>query len=160
MGSRTYSTHEDEHMQIGERERTQLFPRHEGPSVLPNSPFFTRLLRHAHRKRIAIRDRNLGITKTYGDVLADALAIRSMVERSLSSEVLQSLKRGERVFIGVLAAGGYEFSVAMAAALALGAAVVPMSESNVSTTLCSQLGIKFNREPQPSQIHQKKSLIL
>ncbi|KAK3720803.1 hypothetical protein LTR37_003466 [Vermiconidia calcicola] len=48
----------------------------------------------------------------------------------LSLSVLQSLRAGDEVFIGVLAAGGYEFTVAMVAALAIGAAVVPMSVAN------------------------------
>ena len=111
------------------RDRTHLFPTHHGPNVLPNSPFFTKLLRHAHRGRVAVRDRNdQDVSKSYGNLLADALALRSVMERILSSEVMTRLKRGDEVYIGVLAAGGYEFSVAMVTALAIGAAVVPMSE--------------------------------
>ena len=109
-------------------ERTSLFPRHEGPNVLPNSPFFTRLLRHAHRNRLAIRDRGLNISKTYCEVLSDALGVREQLRRILSDDHLAKLRRGEEVFVGVLAAGGYEFTIAMLAVLALGAAVVPMSK--------------------------------
>ena len=111
-------------------DRTHLFPSHEGFNVLPNSPFFTRLLRHAHRKRIAVRDRNdQDIRKTYGDVLSDALALRSIAEQTLSHSTRRKLKRGEEVYIGILAAGGYDFTVAMIAVLAMGAAAVPMSKS-------------------------------
>ena len=115
------------------RDRTQIFPSHDGPNVLPNSPFFTKLLRHAHRRRVAVRDRNHGdISKTYGELLADALALRLTLERRLSSETLVRLKSGDEIFVGILAAGGYDFTVAIVAVLAIGAAVVPMSESDVS----------------------------
>ena len=110
-------------------DRTYLFPSHEGPNILPNSPFFTKLLRHAHRRRVAIRDRNHDdVPKTYGELLSDALALRSVMESKLSSDIRAKLRRGDEVYIGVLAAGGYEFAVAMIAVLAIGAAVVPMSE--------------------------------
>jgi malonyl-CoA/methylmalonyl-CoA synthetase len=110
-------------------DRTHLFPSHEGFNVLPNSPFFTRLLRHAHRERIAVRDRNdQDIRKSYGDVLSDALALRLVVEQALRDGTRAKLKRGEEVYVGILAAGGYEFTVAMIAVLAMGAAAVPMSK--------------------------------
>ena len=112
-----------------DRDRTYLLPSHEGPNVLPNSPFFTKLVRHAHRKRVAVRDRNHeDVSKTYGELLSDALALRSVMERKLSSDIRTKLRRGDEVYIGILAAGGYEFAVAMVAVLAIGAAVVPMSE--------------------------------
>ena len=118
-------------------DRTHLFPSHEGFNVLPNSPFFTRLLRHAHRERIAVRDRNdQDIRKTYGDVLSDALALRSIIEQTLSDSSRIRLKRGEEVYIGILAAGGYDFTVAMIAVLAMGAAAVPMSKSVEFIYLC------------------------
>ncbi|KAK5727762.1 hypothetical protein LTR17_012524 [Elasticomyces elasticus] len=111
-------------------DRTDMFPKHEGSHVLPNSPFFTKLLRHAHRERVAVRDLALGVTKTYGDALSDALSLRTTIERTLDADTLSRLKAGDEVFIGVLAAGGYEFTVAMLAALAIGAAVVPMTVHN------------------------------
>ena len=119
------------------KDRTNLFLPHKGSNILPNSPFFTRLLRHAHRRRIAIRDRNgQDFSKTYGDLLSDALALRSVLQRRLSREVLKRLKLDDEVYIGVLAAGGYEFAVAMIAVLAIGAAAVPMSESDGSKVDC------------------------
>ena len=110
-------------------DRASLFPSHDGSNVLPNSPFFTKLLRHAHQGRIAIRDHNYqNVSKTYADLLADALALRATIEKRLRAEVVASLKCGDEVYIGVLAAGGYEFAVATIATLAVGAAVVPMGE--------------------------------
>lgn len=112
-------------------DRTDLFPSHEGLNVLPNNPFLLRLLRHAHHGRVAISDRNSqDVSKTYGDLLRDALVVRSALQQQLSNEVQEKLKRGEEVYIGVLAAGSYQFAVAMVAGLAIGAAVVPMSVAN------------------------------
>lgn len=110
-------------------DRTQLYGPHQGYNVLPNDPFFARLLRHASRGRILVRDLELGCTKTYGDALADAVALRSRMEKQLSPDAKRRLNNGEEVFFGVLAPGGYEFTVAVLAVLATGAAVVPMSKS-------------------------------
>lgn len=107
-------------------DRTAIVPSHTGPLILPNSPFFGKLLRHARRDRLAIRDVVLGVEKTYEDLLADALTLRAKLEKELSDEAKSGLAAQQEVFVGVLAAGGYEFAVAIVAALALGAAVVPM----------------------------------
>jgi malonyl-CoA/methylmalonyl-CoA synthetase len=107
-------------------DRTQIVPSHEGPHVLPNNPLFTRLLRHAHKNRLAIKDQPLGVSKTYGELLDAVLGFREVVREALPSEVKEQLSRGDEVYVGVLAAGGYEFTVAVLTVLALGAAVVPM----------------------------------
>ncbi|CEI38441.1 unnamed protein product [Fusarium venenatum] len=107
-------------------DRTQMVPFHDGPHVLPNNPLFTRLLRHAHRNYLAITDRELGVSKTYGELLDTVLAFREVVRAALPSEVIDQLSNGEEVYVGVLSAGGYEFTVAVLTVLALGAAVVPM----------------------------------
>ena len=100
--------------------------------MLPNNPLFIRLLRHAYRDRIAVRDRNdQDISKTYGELICDALAVRNTLQQKLSHDVQARLKRGEEVYVGVLAAGSYQFAVAMIAGLAIGAAVVPMSKHTV-----------------------------
>lgn len=109
-------------------DRTLLFPAHEGDNVLPNDPFFAKLLRHAARGRNMVQDLELGVTKTYGDALADAVALRARIKTQLTPTAIRRLRQGEEVYIGVLAAGGYEFAVAVLAVLALGAAVVPMSK--------------------------------
>lgn len=109
-------------------ERTDFAPSHDGSHVFPNSPLFSKLLRHARRNRIAIKDKQLGLTRTYGELLDAVLSFREVVQACLASEVRAKLSRGEEVYIGVLAAGGYEFTVAVLTILALGAAVVPMCE--------------------------------
>jgi len=107
-------------------DRALLVPSHEGPNVLPNSPFWGRLLRNARRNRTAIRDIDLGLEKTYTQILSDTLAFRAVVARSVPAATLNEIRSGGEVYIGVLAAGGYEFTVAVLAVLALGAAFVPM----------------------------------
>jgi malonyl-CoA/methylmalonyl-CoA synthetase len=47
-------------------DRSELVPSHTGPNVLPNSPLFGKLLRHARRERVALRDLGLNVEKTYG----------------------------------------------------------------------------------------------
>ncbi|PVH87406.1 acetyl-CoA synthetase-like protein [Cadophora sp. DSE1049] len=108
-------------------DRTQLLPSHEGYNVFPNTPLFSRLLRHASRGRIAVRDDNFGTEKSYTQLLSDVLAVRQILRDRLSDEVLSRLQNGEEVYIGVLALGGYEYTVAMLAVVATGAAMVPMT---------------------------------
>jgi malonyl-CoA/methylmalonyl-CoA synthetase len=109
-------------------DRTTLVPLHTGPHVFPNNYLFSKLLRHARRNRLAIRDVNIGIEKTYGQLLSDVLSLRAHLEVSLPEKVLESIRKGDEVYIGVLSEGGYEFAVAVLTVLALGAAVVPMSK--------------------------------
>jgi malonyl-CoA/methylmalonyl-CoA synthetase len=106
-------------------------PPHTGPNVLPNTPMLSQLLRHAGSGRIAIRDLVMGVEKTYAELLSDALNLRNVVAESLSPSVKSAIANGEEVFVGVLAAGGYEYAVAVLAIMALGAAIVPMSESDL-----------------------------
>lgn len=112
-------------------QRTDFAPSHDGAPVLPNSPLFSKLLRHARRNRMAIKDKQLDLTRTYGELLDAVLSFREVVQASLPTEVNAKLLRGGEVYIGVLAAGGYEFTVAVLTVLALGAAVVPMCESSI-----------------------------
>jgi len=109
-------------------DRTLFTPPHRGKTVLPNTPFFTQVLRNAHRNRLAIRDDNAGLEKSYAQLLIDALNLRVKISDALPEEVVTRLKNEEEVFIGILAPGGYEYAVAMFAVLALGAAIVPMSK--------------------------------
>lgn len=115
-------------------DRTQFVPSHVGDNVLPNLPFFHKLLRYAQRKplRTAIRDVNAGVEKTYNDVLSDALTLRGQMEKTLSPETLQDLADDKEVYIGLLAPGGYEYTVGFVAVIALGAAVVPMGKSKTT----------------------------
>lgn len=117
-------------------DRTQFVPSHVGENVLPNLPFFHKLLRYAQRRpsRLAVRDVNAGMEKTYHDVLSDALALRGQLEKTLSSETLRELAEDREVYIGLLASGGYEYTVGFVAIIALGAAVVPMGKSKKTET--------------------------
>ncbi|KAH7354969.1 hypothetical protein BKA65DRAFT_581645 [Rhexocercosporidium sp. MPI-PUGE-AT-0058] len=95
--------------------------------VLPNTPLFSRLLRHASRGRSAVRDDDFGVEKSYTELLSDVLAIRKVLQDVLSQEVLVRLRNEKEVYTGVLAPGGYEYTVAMLAVIAIGAATVPMT---------------------------------
>lgn len=107
-------------------DRMTLFPEHRGLDVFPNTPIFSKLLRHVYKDRIAIRDLNLAIERSYGQLLSDTLSLRRTLQGCLSMEILQKIDKGEEIYVGVLAHRGYEFAVAMLAILALGAAAVPM----------------------------------
>lgn len=113
-------------------DRTSFIPAHVGYNVLPSYQFFHKLLRHAQKKpqRLSIRDVRAGLEKTFHDVLSDALAVRSELEKLLSPDTLRELSQDREVFIGLLAPGGYEYTVGFVAILALGAAVVPMGKSS------------------------------
>lgn len=137
-------------------DRTQFVPSHVGENVLPNLPFFHKLLRYAQRKpsRTAVRDVNAGVEKTYHDVLSDALAVRSELERTLSHETLQGLAEDQEVYIGLLAPGGYEYAVGFIAIVALGAAVVPMGEFLIQPRPRTRL------IPSSCRASRRRSLIL
>jgi malonyl-CoA/methylmalonyl-CoA synthetase len=64
---------------------------------------------------------------THLQLLTDVLALRQRLLTSLSSHVRSALDRREEIYIAVLAPGGYEYTVAMLAALATNAAVVPLT---------------------------------
>lgn len=111
-------------------DRTDHTPAHRGDTVLPNSPFFSQLLRHGHYLRQpAIRDLNLGgLEKIYAELLSDVIRFKTVLQKHLPSHVLEQLRADkEEICIGVLAAGGYEYVVGVLAVLAIGAAVVPMT---------------------------------
>lgn len=110
-------------------DRTLHVPEHKGRNILPCHPLFNRLVRFAHAvpPRLCVRDVNTGIEATHLQLLTDVLAFRERVWEGLGDGVKQALDRREDVYIAILAPGGYEFTVAILAALALGAAVVPMT---------------------------------
>ena len=86
-------------------DRIRLVPPHIGPHVLPNDPLFAKLLRHARRHRIAIRDNAIKVEKSYGDLLADVLAYRAFLESSLDIKTLDSLERNDEVYIRGVSSG-------------------------------------------------------
>ncbi|KAJ6143917.1 hypothetical protein N7471_003370 [Penicillium samsonianum] len=110
-------------------DRTLFIPPHVGDNVLPNLPFFHRLLRYAQRKPspIVVRDLVADMEKTYHHLVSDVLAFRKVLESSLSHEARRDLIADKEVYIGLLAPGGYEYTVGFIAILAIGAAVVPMA---------------------------------
>ena len=115
---------------VNSSDRVNFVPPHTGPEIFPNSPLFSRLLRFAHQKppRLVVRDDRLGVEKTHIQLLTDVLALRTALRAILPPAILSNVDSGVETYIGVLAAGGYEYAVAVLAVLALGAAVVPMSE--------------------------------
>ena len=104
-------------------------PRQEQDDTLPNTLLFHALLRFANRspQRIAIRDVNLGIERTYAQLLPDVLSLRRQIRSQLSAATLEKLREEQEIYIANLAPGGYEYTVAFLAILALGAAAVPLS---------------------------------
>ncbi|KAK5715566.1 hypothetical protein LTR15_010211 [Elasticomyces elasticus] len=110
-------------------DRTLYIPRHVGRNIFPCHSLFSRLIRFAHANppRLCIRDDNSGQEATHIQLLSDVLTLRERVWNQLSSATRAALDRNGEVYIAVLAAGGYEYTVAMLAVLALGAAVVPMT---------------------------------
>jgi len=90
---------------------------------------FSRLLRYASRTpaRIAIDDVRSKHQRTHLELLSDVLALRETVSNTLDPDTLAALHRRDEVYIAIVAAGGYEYTVAMLTVLALGAAAVPIS---------------------------------
>lgn len=104
-------------------------PHQEQDNSFPNILLFNTLLRFANRgaQRTAIRDVNFGIERTYSQLLPDVLALRRHIRNQLSTAILTKLREEQEVYIAILAPGGYQYTVAFLAILALGAAAVPLS---------------------------------
>jgi malonyl-CoA/methylmalonyl-CoA synthetase len=124
---------------VGIDDRTCFVPKHQGRNVLPNTPLFSRILRFAHQsERIAIKDPLIGFAASYIQLLTDVLHLRNLLRNSLGSVILEQLGKGEEVFITILGEGGYEFTVAFFAIVAVGAVVVPLCKLNSVFRGCSQ----------------------
>ncbi|KAH7094491.1 hypothetical protein FB567DRAFT_542932 [Paraphoma chrysanthemicola] len=110
-------------------DRSFMVPSHAGYNILPNTPLFSRLLRYAGRtpRRIAIDDVRSNHQRTHLELLSDVLALRETILNTIDAGTLEALDRREEVYIAIVAAGGYEYTVAMLAVLALGAAAVPIT---------------------------------
>ena len=133
-------------------DRTLFIPPHAGDNVLPNLPFFHKLLRYAQRKPspIVVRDLVAGVEKTYHHLVLDVLAFRKVLEGSLSHEARRDLIADKEVYIGLLAPGGYEYTVGFITILAIGAAVVPMGKLQHSR------GRRIANDQQLPHCQQKK----
>ena len=110
-------------------DRTLYVPQHTGHNIFPCHSLFARLVRFAHQSppRLCVRDDNAGHEATHIQLLSDVLHLRSRIWRNLNPDVRHALEQRQEVYIAVLASGGYEYTVAMLAVLALGAAVVPLT---------------------------------
>ncbi|KAF1921888.1 hypothetical protein BDU57DRAFT_510915 [Ampelomyces quisqualis] len=58
---------------------------------------------------------------------SDVLSLREIVLNTADTATLEALECRDEVYIVIVTAGGYEYSVAMLAVLALGAAAVPIT---------------------------------
>jgi malonyl-CoA/methylmalonyl-CoA synthetase len=87
------------------------------------------LLRFAGRipARIAIDDVRSKHQRTHLELLSDVLALRRTISNALDPATSEALRQRDEVYIAIVAAGGYEYAVAMLAVLALGAAAVPIT---------------------------------
>jgi malonyl-CoA/methylmalonyl-CoA synthetase len=94
-----------------------------------SQPLFSRLLRFASRTpaRIAIDDVRSKQQRTHLELLSDVLALRETILNTLDPATIEALERREEVYLAIVAGGGYEYTVAMLAVLALGAAAVPIT---------------------------------
>jgi malonyl-CoA/methylmalonyl-CoA synthetase len=61
------------------------------------------------------------------ELLSDVLLLRHTILNTLDATTLEALERQDEIYIALVAAGGYEYTVAMLAVLALGAAVIPLA---------------------------------
>ena len=108
-------------------DRVQYVPKHYGLHVFPDLLYFSRLIRLAYKEDlIAVKDLTFGYTATYSQLLTDALHFRNVLRRTLSPAVVKRIDSNEEVFINLLGPGGYEFTVAFLALMALGAVIVPI----------------------------------
>ncbi|KAL5359669.1 hypothetical protein BJX96DRAFT_164609 [Aspergillus floccosus] len=103
-------------VEVGEFDRMDFVPFHEGPEVLPHDLLFHKLhFTAASNDRPAIVDRKTGYTATYRQLVSDIVP-----------ETIEALRREREVSI-LLWSAGYEFTVSFFAVLALGAIAVPLS---------------------------------
>ena len=109
-------------------DKSNFAPRHIGPNVFPNFYFFSRLVRLAHKRQLlAVRDVTFGYQANYQQLLTDVLHFRNVLYQTLDASVRAKVDRDEEVFVNLLGPGGYEFTVAFLALMALGAVIVPIS---------------------------------
>ncbi len=111
-------------------DRVQYVSRHSGPHVFPDLLYFSRLIRLAYKEDlIAVKDLTFGYTASYAQLLTDALHFRNVLRRALNPAVVERIDNSEEVFVNLLGPGGYEFTVAFLALMALGAVIVPICMS-------------------------------
>ena len=133
---------------IDPADRDTFAPKHLGPNVFPNFLYWGRLVRLAHKHQLlAVRDITFGYTATYQQLLTDVLHYRNLIHSRLDRETQARLDRDEEVFVNVLGPGGYEFTVAFLALMALGIVIVPISpdlpvkEAKYFATKCTSVAV-------------------
>ena len=108
-------------------DRIRYVPKHVGKLVFPDLLYFSRLIRLAYREDlIAVKDLTFGYTASYAELLTDALHFRNVLRRTLTPAVVERIDNNEEIFVNLLGPGGYEFTVAFLALMALGAVIVPI----------------------------------
>ena len=118
----------------------EFVPRHTGPNVFPNFLLFSRLVRLAHKEHLtAVRDLTFGYTASYARLLTDVLHFRNVLRLTLDPAVIRRLETGDEVFVNLLGPGGYEFTIAFLALIALGAVIVPICKSSGANKLNEKL---------------------
>lgn len=115
-------------MSLPSDDRCSYAPKHQGSNIFPNFFYFSKLVRLAHKPNLlAVKDITFGYTATYRQLLTDVLHFRNILRQTLDASVIAKIDRDEEVFMNLLGPGGYEFTVAFLALMALGAVVVPIS---------------------------------
>lgn len=76
-----------------------------------------------------IKDPTAGYAASHIQLLTDVLCLRNLLQAKLDKSALEQLRAGAEIFINVLGSGGYEFTVAFFAIVAIGAVIVPLGRS-------------------------------
>ncbi|ETN40919.1 uncharacterized protein HMPREF1541_05199 [Cyphellophora europaea CBS 101466] len=129
-------------------DRDSYAPKHVGPNVFPNFLYWGRLVRLAHKQHlVAVRDVTFGYTASYQQLLTDVLHFRNHLRSRMDASTLSRIDSDQEVFANVLGPGGYEFTVAFLALVALGVVVVPISmdlpvkEATYFATKCKSVAV-------------------
>lgn len=134
-------------MSLKPDDRCAFKPKHQGPNTFPNFPYWPRLIRLAHKDLLAVRDIKFGYTATYQQLVTDVLHFRNIVNSRLSQKTRSRLDQGDEVCVILLGPGGYEFTIAFLAMMALGVVIVPISpdlpvkEANYFATKSRSVGV-------------------
>lgn len=100
----------------------------------PEDPFFSKLLAAAERrgKTTIIHEKADGVKANYNQLLHDVHELRKELQSRLGDELLnpKGMVKQDGFYIAILTQGGYKFLVACIAIIAIGAAVIPLSQYN------------------------------
>lgn len=105
--------------------------------LIANEPFLRELYGRwqTNPHQIIIRDPKANKNATIDELLRDIQSVREQIESTLNAETKSKLDDGnEDVFVAILAEAGYTFVTLFLAVLSLGAVVVPLCSSSLTTT--------------------------